>query len=206
MKGWYGDKQAHSLASKGIKIGKKWYNKVDYYEANPDLVFFDFWKANIENDYSNFNFEVAYEMFRPVIEDKLAQFGQRGFERWYEQMNDLSIEFMIEELENEGIEVDGDFGEDFERQIYKFYEKDRIGYDITQKYVDEWNEILKLIDNPSQKELDKIILMDRIMHMTHEAGDLFDLEYLREEFDNWYKPKPEISEIQKARLGIGEFK
>jgi len=44
------------------------------------------------------------------------------------------------------------------------------------------------------------------MHMTHEAGDLFDLEYLREEFDNWYKPKPEISEIQKARLGIGEFK
>lgn len=180
-KGWYGNSQKHSLASRGIttKI------ELNYYKNKGELVFFDFWKANIKNDYSVFDFESAYEFFRETLEDKLAQFGQRGFDEWNGQMDEYAVEYMEEVLINQGIEPDDEYGDKWEKQIYQFYEEDRKN-GLKGEYVKEWNELLDKINNPPINHLEKILLMDRLIHMEHENGEIFNIDSLRDEFDKWY--------------------
>lgn len=169
MKGWYGNKQAHSLASRGIRIKDikdiiKFPEVIDY--LNPEEIIVGFWIANIKNDYSNFNFDKAFDNAECML--------QYQAEMVFDDYPDITPEDVVYCYEN-NIEMKSIYGE------YGIFIRD---YNMAKLY-------LKVKDRPI-KLIDKIILMDEIIHLEHATGSIFwddkedswlDIDQIRDDFD-----------------------
>ena len=70
--GWYGESRRHSLASRGIRssvqaLRQKKYPRIKY--NNPRSIIEGFWWANVNRDYSHFDFDKAFKFMKDYIED-----------------------------------------------------------------------------------------------------------------------------------------
>lgn len=173
MRGWYGNKQKHSLASRGISTKDMkdiiQYPKVIDYNNDSEFIV-GFWIANIKNDYSKFDFDKAF--------DKTETMLQYQAEIVFDDYPDITFEDVVYCYEN-NIEMKTVFGE------YGIFVRD---YNMAKIY-------LKVKDRPI-KLIDKIILMDEIIHLEHATGSVFwddkedswlDIDQLREDFDKSMK-------------------
>jgi len=190
LKGWYGNSYNHSLASRGITT--KYKNIKDIELPYIKKAIFSFWKASYENNFSDFDFDGFFDNAKTNLYHQVI-----GQINWTPE--DI-VECFEEEAKGLGINVDN-----IDNPPCDLMFRD---YRLSKLYLK--------IKNPPDKLLDKILLVDEIIHVEHATGsiwttyneetdedDSIDIEALRKEFDQWYKPK---SEIQRARLGIGEFK
>lgn len=181
MKGWYGNSHKHSLASKGIKTKytSNGIRNIDY--SNPKEIFFGFWKANIDNNYSYFDFDRAFDI------------GSEQVEMWLGQ-----VSYSPEEIVNEFEDKNGNFiedneGEGFGRGLLMYRD-----YRLAKIYLQ--------LKNPPIKLQEKIFLMDKLIHMTHACGSIW-VEYNEEWCEDIDIDVDELrEEFERTQSGVGRFR
>ena len=179
---WKGESRRHSLARKGIKTARnpmQSMGKINY--KNPKSLFFAFWKANIENDYSNFDFDKA---FKEGI--KVAKFwgSQAHLDVWNLYTKQYGYDSIFEDPRLD------EWIEDREMTLREVIAED---HRIMNRDL-EFADLIHRLQNPPLELKEKIYLMDELIHTTHVTGTIWmdefnekiDVEELREEFDQWY--------------------
>ena len=166
MKGWYGHRHKHSLASRGI-LTKDMKDIIQYPEVvnynDLEEVIIAFWLANIKNDYSNFDFDKAFKN----IKEELIQYIEQVHTTW-SSIEDIENTLKAREIKNI----------DYFPKTYELME-----------YV--WE-----IEDRKSNQIEDIILMDKIIDFQHNRGSIFmdehdesfvNIEKMREKFDGTYR-------------------
>lgn len=210
MKGWYGNRYGHSLASRGISVRqiKDIYNfpeVIDY--EDPEEFIVAFWIASLKNDFSEYNFDKVFRYTQGILTERMNRYGYLSFEEFY---MDFNADFNIMPLADDYCEVYDWFGKKHENDclkqnvtyemaidVYNILNKDReeslAGIDPTyDKLFEIYNEMEELPTNLR----DKIIFMDKIIDIQHHRGSIWednefydplDVEELRNKFERDYR-------------------
>ena len=165
--------------------------EINYYDYE-DLIK-AFWKANIKQDYSNFDFIQACESLENPFYSKLAQHGFLGLDEFIDDEEQMGI-YDYDCLTN--IEQKTDYiqitKEELKKVIQEYkYKRNR------EEFLDmESIKDLKLIYDEIQKaksgELTRkemVFLIDKIIHAEHETGFVLDLDIttLKRDFEEELK-------------------
>lgn len=179
MKGWYGNTHKHSLASRGISTREIKYfvdypEVIDYSEIEEIIV--GFWFASLKNDFSKFDFDLAFKNMNEILEKVASEWGYLGVEKWKEHV-DYGI--IVDNL----CYSDKDFCEKYDDMIYgDSSEKEMdifvFNYSHDFEYFDKKEyaivgELYKETLNPPEKLQEKIILMDKLVNLTHDRGSIW---------------------------------
>jgi len=171
-KGWRNESQRHSLSAKGIRTSRRVIPfreyKAKYSYSNPTEMFKAFWKASIEGDWGAFDFGEAFRV------------GAEVTKLWVEQSDcspeDVVLFFKESGLDDESTESILDLDCDLMWRDYT----------ISKLHLE--------LKNPPERLDKKIRLMDELIHFEHatgsiwedESGEEFDVDEMREEFDEEY--------------------
>lgn len=214
MKGWFGDKFKHSLASKGISARqiKDIYNfptTINY--DDPEEFISAFWIASLKNDFSDFDFEKIFDFTKEVLKPRLNRYGYLSFEEFY---NDPESYGNINVIAEEYIDEKDWFREKyseafyngfFSDELHKEYAKDvyntiNVERSLSLAGLDpEYDKLFKTykeLENSPNTLREKIILMDKLVDLQHHRysiwmdkyyDDYLDIEKLRDEFEKKYR-------------------
>jgi len=176
MKGWYGNKQQHCLASMGIRT-KEIKDIIQYpdiinYLSSEEIII-GFWNASVNNDFSRFNFDKAFENLEDEMTDYVKEHGRNeyGYNGKY-----------IDDIINKKIDID-----DCEFNIAS------ILCIVEIRNIKSRKNGIYTFDNEkyyTKKEFD-ILLMDRIIDLQHRSGsvlkdnefEFINIEKLRKKFE-----------------------
>ena len=185
MKGWYGNKHRHSLASRGISTREMRYiveytQTIDYNE--PEEIIVGFWVSSLKNDYSNFDFDKAFSRLNKTLQERSAEWGYLGIEAWKKVVEyDVIVDNLCFEDEvfctkyEELVNSDSS-----EKEMDKFvfeYTHNLSVADSDMFEVGIYNNIFDLYKqtlNPPRTLREKIILMDKLVNATHDRGSIWD--------------------------------
>ena len=189
-RGWHRESRRHSLASRGIKTsnlslkvgGKR--EKIDY--ENPRSWIFAFWKANIEKDYSNFDFDKVFDYTKRMVDmyifSNTSETIYLPTKHPWEEAETLSVDEVMNRID----------------EAESISDMDDIFYDIQAGSSLEWDVFVLAyyMRHPPKDQRSKVLLVDNIIHVYHTGGSLFwdkakddflDIEQLREEFEREYE-------------------
>ena len=168
-KGWYGNLQKHSLASRGISTKDikdiiQFTEVIDY--SNSSEIIIGFWVSNIKNDYSKFNFDKAFLTLEKDLTNYIKTFD----------VTDKDLSKLM------GKEIIPD------SEMYDMV----LEYGIDSLFFDAMSLRDKII-NRNKGDLKKnIFLIDNAINLEHMSGsvlfdntesDWLDIEKLRDNFD-----------------------
>jgi len=208
-RGWPGESRRHALAARGISFRANAVFRpyrptgpIDYGE--PEEVFKAFWKASLEDDWSDFDFKKAFEEALPLFREELAQHGALGGEEFlryaidrYADNESTFTEIMAsmpstgEHPENEILEL---LEPDDSLKLIAVLEDDdydAIGRDLMIRIADaatdviwdtfhtypEFRNMLKIyevLQNPPSRLSEKIALYDSIIDTQHRSGSIWE--------------------------------
>ena len=181
MKGWYGSRQAHSLASRGIST-----REISYFVEYPEVIDYNeveeiiigFWFGSLKNDFSKFDFEKAFKKLNERLEELASDWGFLGAEMWKKH---VAYDVIVDDL----CYMDKDFCKQYDKMIYdNLGEKEITEFvfnNVQNDYYDGEStpqfhvikELYKETLNPPRDVQEKIILMDRLVHATHDRGSIW---------------------------------
>ncbi len=163
--------------------------ELNYHEY--DEVVKAFWKANIKQDYSNFDFIKAFESFESLIYNKIAEHGFLSLEVFEENQNEMYNYECLKELEQltDYIQITQ---EDLKKVIieykYKINKEEFTtgNYSNLDNLKECYDEIQKVKEGLlNHKEM--VFLFDKVIHIEHETGliieDYFKLDEHRKDFE-----------------------
>jgi len=213
MKGWYGNRYGHSLASCGIKTkgkllsweeGFDWLSDMYDWEIkmykdiycfpevinynNSEEIVIGFWFSSLKNDFSKFDFEKAFSNLYQDVKN-YAQFNIDciyGFSN--PEKEKPSLDFLYSLYNNN-------------KKEYNNMIREVISLDSTPEYFDLMNEI----KNRNNILKDNIILMDKVIHTQHhsrgdwvlEGNDGFlDIDTIRAKTEQFYQA------VEKGRIKL----
>lgn len=169
--------------------------EINYYEY--DKVVKAFWKANIKQDYSNFDFIQAFKSFENLIQSKIAEHGFLSFKEYQNWEDELGI-YNLDDLQNFAQETDYiQITKQELMEVIQKYKYNRMKEEFVTGNYSNLNDLKKCYDGiqkAKNNELslkEMVFLFDRIIHTEHETGlffeDYFNLEDLRKDFEEEMK-------------------
>lgn len=174
--GWTNHPREHALAARGIPCRAsavfRPYRPTGFvdYRDNREWIF-AFWKASIEDDWDEFDFKRAFVQARKNI------FGYIENEWGYMPVSARDFEEFIEgRIWAEGEE---------ENQFY---------LDVTENKLEKLLDVVRQLEAPPARDVEKVFLLDKIVHMQHYSGyvlwdreeEPLDIPGLRAEFERVY--------------------
>ena len=149
----------------------------------------EFLTASIKGKLNYFDFEEAYDEFRPYLEYKLNQHGLLSFDEYVDQMEEFGQD--TECLEQFAICTDyiNFTAEDVLDAIHKAkYEALRYEFtDMFSELIELSNELEYTTNNTLEQN---IILFDKCIHSQHQSGDILedvDIEAIKEDIEQDFK-------------------
>jgi len=177
--GWHGESVRHKLAASGISMRAnavfrpyRPVGRIDYNDSEQWI--FAFWKASIENDWDEFDFNKVFEI------------GKREIVDWVDLNAEMVDIWFVEEYAR-----DNEIPETTDYDI------------IVDMMIDDgwfypdwsWDEVYEELCNPPKELAKKIILVDKLIHLQHGTGNVLrdkegahieDMNFLRAKFDRIY--------------------
>lgn len=179
MKGWYGNREKHSLASRGIST-----REISYFVEYPEVIDYDeveeiivgFWFGSLKNNYSKFDFDKAFKRLNKRLEELVSEWGYLGVEMWKKHVEyDVIVDNLCEMNDNDFCKKYDEmiFSDSSEKEMDKFVFENSHDMMATSYVYDIMAELYEDTSNPPNDLQGKIILMDRLVHATHDRGSIW---------------------------------
>lgn len=146
-----------------------------------------FWKANINQDYSNFDFNKAFESLENPFHSKVAEHGLLEFKDFVEIDNEFYDFDNLSEFEQKTdyIHITK---EELKEVIQKYrFEKNKETFEDLSSITNlkEIYEKIQVAKNGELSQKENVLLFDEVIHAEHETGFVLDLdiEELRDLFE-----------------------
>lgn len=162
-------------------------------------IILNFWKCSLNNDFSDFDWDEAFNEYYPYLENNCIQHGQGTFEQYLDFIDSIySLDSMENDIPEDWSIIQNDFMYTSKSQQVRNllkYQYDCLREDYENDIHAENAKLLKEIDNRkglSQPEL--IQLFDKCIHAQHISGNILediDIESLREDAESEYEEEQE---------------
>jgi len=206
-KGWPGESRRHAMAARGIPCRANAVFRpyrptgpIDYTHGDEEWVM-AFWKASIEDDWDEFNFEKVFALARQYMDmwrqHEIESIMDDNIERAYIYASDKAVDGVLPGVGP----IDIIFPVD---DMYYDEDTESLQMAVAEMMVEEeeglgrkprgWTKLREELNNPPKDIQGKIMLIDSIIHTQHWGGSLLkdkdweDLEIgpLRQKFEKTY--------------------
>lgn len=156
----------------------------------------EFFECSLNGTMDEFDFEQAFEEFRPEIELKLSEHGLLGFEDYFQSFNEFHSARDVEQFAGSTGYIHITADEVLEAIARLHYEKAIEAFEGLGSF-EELADIIECIDNADLNDTKAmVILFDRIIHAQHETGDIYDFDPVEIRAD----VEKEFNSLHKSRL------
>ena len=162
-------------------------------------IILEFWECSLKSDFSEFDWDNAFDTYYPYLERNCIEHGQGTFEQYLDYMDSI---YGLDSMENDIPDWCGSYENNPHWYFSKYdamigllktqYESLRENY-RTNIHGDN-AKLLEKIDNRGDSEPELIQLFDECIHAEHVNGNILediDIEDLREQAEQNWKDEQE---------------
>ena len=171
-----------------------------------DDIIKEFWLCSLKQDFSEFDWDDAFNELRVPIEQKLAEHGLGDFDEFLEFQHDIGC-YDLSQLES--FTTCTDYIHLDENAIFEAIMRFKFEQfqDVFGGMFEDLEEMIEKIDKLNKlSEPEKILLFDSVIHAQHQSGDIFedtDIESLRSDAESEWEELQE--EKNKFPTNMREF-
>lgn len=177
-----------------------------------DEIILEFWRCSLRSDFSEFDWDEAFEEYKPKLHDKLAEHGLLGEDEFRERMECIYGSLDDENaILPEWAVVKTDFIWIDESMVNGWIITGLVEMmkNVFAGMFSDLSDLYEKLDNLPDSEPELIQLFDECIHAQHQTGDILDdvdIEYLREEAEGEWRDEQEEIEANKPVTPIRELR